>query len=99
MAMRRQSDYQLPDELVQFAFEENVKNAGMILIRHLEQPENLAQIDELTPLQQGCMETAVPGVMRRLNGRLAQVERERNAEARAHRRTEPYPTLSAHIID
>jgi hypothetical protein len=99
MAMRRQADYQLPDELVQFAYMESVKNAGMVLIRHFEQAENLPGIDHLDGLQESCMEAATPGVIRRLHNRLQRIEHERNEEARRNIKRVPHPMLSAHNLD
>ncbi len=95
MAMTRQADLQLPDELVMFAFEQNVKQAGLVLIRHLQQEENLPQIDQLTPFQESVMEATTPGIIRRLHSRLQRIEHARNQETRATRRVEKYPTFSA----
>jgi hypothetical protein len=99
MAMRRQSDVQLPSELVQFAYEEHIKQAGTILIRHYQEEENLPGIDHLTPFQEAVMEVATPGVMRRLHNRLQRIEHERNAAARSQRKLVAYPSYSAHNTD
>jgi hypothetical protein len=99
MAMRRAADHQLPDELVEYAFNEHVKQAGMVLIRHYQEEENLPGIDHLTPFQEAVMEVATPGVIRRLHNRLQRIEHERNAAARSTRKLVAYPSYSAHNTD